>query len=433
MLIQFKTANFKCFKDEVILSMRSSNYIKEYKDHNTFVATESLNLLKCAAIYGANASGKSKLIDAMGIMRTMMIKSSKESEATKPIAIYSHSLNAVSINEPTLFEIIFVYKNAKYRYGFEIDALVRSEWLYYTSTDKQRNAEIEVFYRDEQDFGKPDKLFKIGGEIAKKKMVSKNTLWLSAAAQWNDPLSQNIMEWLTKFNILSGISTTYEGFTIKQSQKSELIKQQILKMLQDADLGIKNFRIEEVDFDNLPTNMPENLKTFLLKYKKKVFGSVKTIHQVYNEFNIPISETYFDMDDDESAGTKKYFALSGPILETLENGGVLIVDELESQLHPLLTLKIIALFNSPQNKNNAQLVFTTHDTNLLNNSLRRDQIWFTEKKHYGAATLYSLSDFMPMPRSDESLSKNYLSGKYGAVPYLGDFELLSEQLKPIVL
>ena len=186
-----------------------------------------------------------------------------------------------------------------------------------------------------------------------------------------------------------------------------------------------------MEADSLPKGLPKELREMLEKKMKEdgvVFASdsdVLTSHKIFNENRENKENTNFSMNDDESSGTQKYFALSGPILETLKKGKVLVIDELDAKLHPNLTHKIIGLFNSKtKNPLNAQLLFNTHDTNLLDTNLfRRDQIWFTEKNRYGAASLYSLSDIKGV-RKDDPLEKNYISGKYGAIPFLGDFDKL---------
>jgi AAA15 family ATPase/GTPase len=156
-----------------------------------------------------------------------------------------------------------------------------------------------------------------------------------------------------------------------------------------------------------------------------------TTHKKYNEDKMAVEDVYFSMDVDESYGTKKFFALTGPVLDSLEKGQVLIVDELDSKLHPNLVCKIVSLFNSKEhNPKNAQLIFNTHDTNLLNSGLfRRDQIWFTEKNKYGEAKLFSLADFKSGEvRKNETFEENYIRGKYGGVPFLGFFdELISNK------
>ena len=175
-------------------------------------------------------------------------------------------------------------------------------------------------------------------------------------------------------------------------------------------------------------------KTFITEInenKKELISDVLTTHKKYNSLKKAYDTVHFSLDDDESSGTKKFFALTGPILDVLENGDILVVDELDSKLHPNLVGKIVSLFNSKElNQKNAQLIFNTHNTNLLKEDLfRRDQIWFTEKNKYGASKLYSLADFKSdSVRKSEPFEENYIRGKYGAIPFLSSFDYLNEIL-----
>jgi len=214
---------------------------------------------------------------------------------------------------------------------------------------------------------------------------------------------------------------------ISEDEKS---KKRTVKFLKSADLGIEDLLVHKVDIDALPESMSDNLKDFIKKQVKEEDGvefmsGVSTYHQVFDENNLPKDMTDFSMEKDESSGTKKYFALSGPILETLEKGEVLIVDELANKLHSNLACRLIELFNSKEtNPNNAQLIFNTHNTNLLSSNIfRRDQIWFVEKDRYGASSLYSLGNFKSdTVRKEDNYEKKYIEGRYGAVPYLGEFD-----------
>ncbi|WP_282777175.1 AAA family ATPase, partial [Phaeodactylibacter xiamenensis] len=197
--------------------------------------------------------------------------------------------------------------------------------------------------------------------------------------------------------------------------------------------GIEDILIQKLDINNLPKDMPDEVKDFLRQQKAEkqeaeFFSDLITIHKKYGEDKgMATGKVPFSMNEEESSGTRKFFALTGPVLETLQKGEILVADELANKLHPNLTCKLIEIFNSPsKNPNNAQLIFNTHDTNLLGSGLfRRDQIWFTEKDRYGAATLYSLNDFKSTDvRKGESYERNYIKGKYGAIPFLGNFENL---------
>jgi hypothetical protein len=201
-------------------------------------------------------------------------------------------------------------------------------------------------------------------------------------------------------------------------------------MIRHADLGIEDMEVESFDPEKAPKDRPIELRNMIEKAikdgNKSFFTDVITIHKKYDGAHNHVSNEFFSMEREESSGTRKFYALTGPILETLKNGGILVVDELDSRLHPNLVCKLVEIFNSTMyNPHNAQLIFNTHDTNLLSSgTFRRDQIWFTEKNRYGAATLYSLAEFKTPVRKEDNFERNYIQGKYGAIPFLSDFNLL---------
>jgi hypothetical protein len=428
MLVEFTFKNFKCFKEEAKISLVASNYDKSTREEdNVFTIDKfNLNLLKSAVIYGANASGKTKLIEALGFMKKFILESSKESQIDELIGVTPFLLNSETENSPSVFEIIFIHKNIMYRYGFEADKnIIHAEWLY----QRLNVREIELFYREGQDFSGVHKKFKVA-DLIENDRIRSNALLLSVAANWNDKIAKSIFDWLKDFNIISGLKEEgYEGYSMRRIMGNEKIKSNVLKFLKNADLGIENLNIDTFDINKLPDKLPIEIKEFLIKQSQEkdteLLTGVSTHHKRYSENNIPNGFRDFSMRDDESSGTRKYFALSGPILETLAKGEILVVDELANKLHPNLTCKLIEIFNSKeQNPNNAQLIFNTHDTNLLSSGLfRRDQIWFAEKDRYGASIIYSLANFKNV-RKEDNFEKNYIKGKYGAVPYLGDFDKL---------
>ena len=203
-------------------------------------------------------------------------------------------------------------------------------------------------------------------------------------------------------------------------------KNEIVKLVKTADIGIDDIALQEEEvstdfFEKMP--LPEELKKQIVEDGGLIQVSVNTYHTKYDENNSAVGKEIFELDDEESLGTRKFFKMSAPILNTIEEGKVLIIDELDASLHPLLTMHLIRLFNDKNiNTKNAQLIFATHDTNLLKPHIfRRDQIWFTEKDKYGSTHLYSLAEFKNV-RQKEDFEKQYIQGKYGAVPYLGKFE-----------
>jgi len=427
MMVQFSVRNFKSFKAEAKLTLFASNYDKSTREiDNVFeVPKFGLRLLKSALVYGANASGKTKLIDAAQFMKEFILNSSKESQQGEAINTEAFRLSTMTFDQPSMFEVVFVQEQEMFRYGFEAtNEAVISEWLYHRPFTK----EVEIFYRERQEFT-IHRQFRKGNFFVKENMVRPNALMLSVAAQFNDGIAEKVVSWLRHFRPLSGLrEEAYMGYSMHRAQE-ENGKIQILDLLQKADIGIGDFRIETMNAASLPVAMPQELRVILLEKMKeedaKVYSDVITLHTKYDEFNMPNGTEEFKLSKEESSGTAKFFALTGPILKALEDGEVLVVDELDSKIHPNLVCKLVELFNSKKtNPNNAQLIFNTHDTNLLGSGLfRRDQIWFTEKDRYGATALYSLASFKTDEggRKSDNFEENYISGRYGGIPILGDF------------
>ncbi|MEA3316353.1 MAG: ATP-binding protein [Bacteroidota bacterium] len=437
MLIQFSVSNFKTFKEKSTLNLIASNYDKETREEENVITNSKFKIrnLKSAVIYGANASGKSRFMEALMFMRHFAISSSKDSQKGDEIPVEPFKLNTETENLPSEFEVVFFHNDILYRYGFEVkQTQVVSEWLYHKSKTK----EVELFYRDFQDFDIHPRNFKKGAIGVKEGLIRDNALLLSLAAQLNDAISITIIEWFKSLKTISGLREEgYQGYTIGRI-KNPNKKLKILELLKAADFGIQDIKLEMLDVENLPKEMPKELKNKLIKKSKEenteFISDVLTTHKKYDKSQKYIDEISFSLDNDESSGTRKFFALTGPILDVIENGYTLIIDELDSKLHPNLVCKLVSLFNSKElNPKNAQLIFNTQNTNLLSSGLfRRDQIWFTEKNKFGEANLYSLADFKTNNvRKTESFEENYIRGKYGSIPYLGLFDNLT--LKKLLL
>jgi len=430
MLIQFTLKNNKCFKEEIKFSLIASNYDKSTRtDENTFIIEKfNLRLLKSAAIYGANASGKTKLVEGVKAMKQIILNSSKEGQIDEPIGVTPFLLNTETESAPTAFEIIFIHENELYRYGFEADKrTVYAEWLYH----RPKTKETELFYREYQNFEVNKRKFKVN-DLIERDRVRPNALLLSVAANWNDQLAVRVFDWLKRFNIFLGLEDAkYSTMKID----NEANRNDLVDFMNRADLGIENidikskvkaYQVQDTVYSTGNVGMVrESGSENWADDEGYDISNIKTYHKKYDENNLPVGLVEFSMENDESSGVRKYFALSAPILEILRKGEILFIDELTDKLHPNLVHQLVAIFNSAaHNPNNAQLIFTTHDTNFLSSGLfRRDQIWFVEKDRYGAASLYSLGDFKTdKVRKEDNFEKNYLKGKYGAVPYLGDFK-----------
>jgi uncharacterized protein len=418
MLIEFTVGNYRSFKEPITFSMAAAKIVSKNKlvdQNNTFVIDPDTRLLKSAAIYGANASGKSNLVQAINFMSKFVLQSSTHTQVTELIDVEEFRLSAESIGKPSLFECVFIVDGKQYRYGFEADKnKVVSEWLFWVPSIR----EAKLFVRDLESI-ELSAAFKEGKGLFER--TRKNALFLSVVAQFNGQIAQKILTWFKNLHVLWGINDmTYRPFTLENFNDNSY-KQDIVQFIKRLDLGIDDIEIEIVDLTDksLPSTLPEAIRSALLGLMEPKLIIIKTIHKKYDEDGNS-SQEYFDIDHHESEGTKKLFSIAGPLIDTLRNGTILVVDELDARLHPLLTCSILDMFHSKEmNPHNAQIIFTTHDTNLLNSDIfRRDQIWFTEKDKMGFSSLYSLAEYKI--RNDASFEKDYIKGKYGAIPFLGD-------------
>jgi len=351
-------------------------------------------------------------------MRNFIINSSKESQATEEINVENFQLNTTTDKQPSFFEIIFVTNDIRYRYGFEIDGeRIHSEWLF-----RAKERETNLFLRKNQKITTKG-IFAEGKGLETK--TRQNALYLSACAQWNGKISTELLSWFRNCGIISGLDDTgYRPYTVKQFENSAT-KEKILTFIREFDFGITGLNVQHstVTADTVPKQLPEPIRKFIVDQEMNK-TTIFTTHKKYNKKDEYVGDKIFDLDLSESDGTKKAFSFSGPLLDVLQHGKTLVVDELDARFHPIITQAIVQMFHSKHlNSKNAQLVFVTHDTNLLdNNFFRRDQIWFMEKNNYGATDLYSLVDFRV--RNDASFEKDYIAGKYGGVPFLGGISRL---------
>lgn len=429
MLIDFEFSNFRSFRDTTKLTLEAVKAYKEREEENVFTVANQ-RFLKSAGIYGPNAGGKTNLVYAVAFM-TSFVRNSASRQAGDPISITPFKLDTATEKAPSRFQVTLLDGTERFRYGFEVDFhTVRSEWLFATNLSKKHSRERTLFLREGDEID-----VKPGGITdAKdlKKRTLENALFLSVAAQWNEPTARRVLELMNRIRPIWGTrDNDFLSFSAELATSSKAGKV-LLEACRSADLGIENIRVEEHDFD---PNVPGVLSQIpALKVKngegdKLVEMRVLMEHPKYNGDEI-VDRVSFNLMKEESEGTRKYFNLMGPILDTLQNGYTVFIDELEAKLHPLLTRSIVRLFHTPEiNKNNAQLVFCTHDTGLLSNGgLRRDQIWFVEKSARGASTLYPLSDFAGV-RKDTQIEKGYIQGRFGAIPFLGGTDALDRLME----
>jgi AAA15 family ATPase/GTPase len=420
MIIDFAVSNYRSVKELQTLNFVAAPIKSKYSDldvNNVIPISEKLTLLKSIAIYGANGSGKSNLIKAM-ISMLVFIRDSFKNDELGVILAEPFLLDENSAKEPTFFQLSFIFNEVKYRYGFElIKNDVVSEWLFGTPEKK----EVYYFTREKDNIKVNDKQFPEGKSLEDK--TSSTSLFLSVTKAFNGKLSKAIMDFfLDKISISAGVTDESFRENTLVFLKDNITKQKIINLLNEADFGISDIKHHILAREDLPENSPKELLRHIDEGQVEFIGSKR---DVLDENGNVVDHTYFNFDDKESEGTRKLFNYSGAIIEALEIGGVLVMDEFDARLHPLLTKKMVEMFNSSiLNKNGAQLVFVTHDTNLLDNSLlRRDQIYFTEKNSCSETELYSLIDFKGV-RNDASYEKDYIKGKYGAIPFLGNFKKL---------
>lgn len=390
MLIEFKARNFRSFHDELTFSMLATS--DKSLPANTFTAPNfgGRKLLHSAAIYGANASGKSNLVAAMQSMARFICED-VNSPPGNPIATDPFLLSAKPNTEPTSFEITFIAAGIRYQYGFQITCeCILQEWLVayphgLPQTWFERNYQRVAASEPTWYFGRRLK----GENIRLSKLTQPNQLFLSRAAQDNHPQLLPVHQWFG--NTLKVFSQSTTALPNQFKPNSSLYTA-IRHIMQAADFGIIDFEIEDA------TN-PSN---------------VKMIYQAGEGERIAMPL------EKESSGVRRLFALAAPIVEILQSGGTLFVDDLDANLHPLLAYSLVNIFHKPEsNPNHAQLIFSAHDTSLIDTRLlRRDQIWFVEKDRQGNTQLYALAEFSP--RKEEHLARGYLLGRYGAIPFLGE-------------
>lgn len=414
MLIMFKVKNFTSFKDAAVLDMRATTYI-QHPSH-VIHANEKVNLLKAAALYGANASGKSNFISSMFFFASYIFtqfinkKEFPDFEACELVARRGMKLEpfmlSTSGNEVTEFEIIFLRNNKQIQYGFECTAnSVISEWYYID--------EELVFERNSTSITYGNTYRK---QISQFKKVPSERLYLSVLEYFLDDESRKVIldNFISFFNNEYNVFTeflfesTVKGLAGSIGLSNRLIKdlafrRKVENYLCQIDVGIKRLDIKTETVQDSETG------------KKKREKVVRTVHNVFDENGIVVGEEFFDLRQ-ESTGTLRFLAYIQNVIEMITQGGVFIVDEISARLHPLLTKMIVDIFCSEHNTK-AQIIFTTHDISLLNSSqFRRDEIVFVDKNERGESTLYALSDLKV--REDATFSKEYLQGKYGAIPII---------------
>ena len=410
MLIRFSFKNFKSFKNENCLDMEATSL----KEHEYNVAkTENGEYLKVSAIYGANASGKTNVLQAFDYMKKRILVSD-DSKKNSPIDeenIYSFMIN----NDPIALEVEILAKNNKiYKYGFEVlkDKII-SEWLF----EKRVNKFYSIFERENNNVSmKPNKISDLVN-------IDERTLFLNIYSKIdrNNEDFSNVYDWFVNSMYLDLGNPNFERFINNRVSlkilSDENYKKELLKFIKTIDSGIEGIRTTPDSIEAVKSN-----------------NGIIDIEVLHRGENGELKALPFYL---ESNGTRKMFHLFDFFMDALKNGMVLFVDELDAKLHPLLTRYIINLFhNSQTNIGNGQLIYSTHDTvNLNKETFRRDEIWFAEKDKDGISEIYALSDYIleddknagKKVRNDATYNKDYLTGRYGAIPVLEEFDIIHEE------
>lgn len=420
MLIEFSVANFRSLRERQTFSLVKSKG-NEQAESNTFsvTAVNRFELLRSAAIYGPNAGGKSNFINALRTMRKTVLDSAANLKRGDKLPITPFRLSTKTHNQPSEFEIIFIVDKVRYQYGFSATAdRVTEEWLFAYPKGRPQRWFIRAWNQEQNDYDWDLGTNLSGEKQLWQKSTRDNALFLSTAVQLNSAQLQPIHDWFSSTLRLAGLGAWSPAFTAHLCENEK--KNRILEFLRAADLDIADIVIDKRPFDpeGLPSEIPDSLREAISgQFKEKQILDIKTLHQTEE------GEAVSFKLEEESDGTQKLFAFAGPWIDSLANGYVLFIDELHDNLHPNLVRFLVELFhNTATNPHNAQLIFTTHETSILNQEVfRRDQIWFCEKDKQQASTLYPLTDFSPR-KGRENLELAYLSGRYGALPFVRQLE-----------
>ncbi len=423
MLIEFKFGNYRSFRDEAVLSMEAMG-LGRLK--NSLISYASLKLIPSAAIYGKNGGGKSNIIRAFWLAVQFIKNAQRTQHENAQIPVKPFLLNDYSKDEPTFFEFTYVLDDVKYIYGFSATKeKIYSEYLYHAP----KGQKATVFIRTEQEFSFTE-------DKTKRKMISEavapNQLFFSVACTMNDTDCMRAMKWFREYVFFSRDYTDIPKQLLEYSNDKNMLSA-ISEYAQAADLGIEKmefeFKDKEVNEPATSKDIPEGLRSALISFMQSLKensnvseiglqkSEVKAI-SYHNGVKMDGNKTLFTLElSDESDGTRKLMSIAPAIESVLNKGGIVLADELEKELHPMLVNYIVAKFQSKNtNPNGAQLIFTTHNTELLNmDILRKDQLYFVDKNRKdGTSELYGISDFST--KTADNIRKGYLAGKYGATP-----------------
>lgn len=419
MLVEFRAKNFRSLRDEQVLSLVASSDKSQLDTHALGTGLKAApHVLKSAVVYGANASGKSNLIKALQYMRGVVLESASLQPGQTFERLQPFRLDSTSAGEATAFEVTFLLEGVRYQYGFSMtqQRIVSESLLVYKAFKPQRWFDR----RYDAETGKDVYEFGTGLKGAKnlwEGATRPNALFLSMAVQLNSESLRPVFDWfanrLVIFNEQAQLSPQFSVQMLKQESQRRVI----CDFLRAADISIADIEV------TTKQTMVHTFNFDLVTGKREESVGEQPVDDVKIHHVTDSGRAVFDLSD-ESSGTRNLLFLAGPILDILSKGLTLVVDELDTSLHTLLVQALVRMFHRPDaNTGNAQLIFTTHDTSLLDayGLFRRDQIWFVEKKPDQSSELFSLMEFSP--RKKEALERGYLQGRYGALPLLRELEM----------
>ena len=421
MIISFEVQNFRSIYNPIRLDMLPSKMkgTQETEGNLLNISEHKLKVLKSAVIFGANASGKSNILKAFEFFR-LFVLNSIDLKLNQKIPFSPFRLFRVAENEPSVFTLEFLVDANRYEYSFSIDETkVCEEYLVSYSSRKPS----EVFSRKHGEPIKFNANFKGEKKSLESQLLDNQLLLTKGANNKFEPLMQIYEYFQKKFNVFTTDFSDH-SYSLKKAYEDDSFRKEIVNFLKVADTGIEDFFVkkEEVDLSSVKfaEAFPDELKSIIIERNYYNANVSHTSCEIAGDNN---PKDIFWPIDEESEGTQKLLAIAGPIIDILKKGSVLIFDEINNSLHPLISRFLVETFNNPErNPRGAQLIFTTHDVTLLDSELfRRDQIWLVEKNNCGFTDFQSLCGFEI--RKDAPLEKWYLAGRFGALPIISNFKI----------
>ncbi|WP_175518146.1 ATP/GTP-binding protein [Sphingomonas sp. OK281] len=424
MLLEFAVTNFKSFANEQTFSLIASNLTDGHQDRVAWVdGPQKLPVLTSAIIMGKNGSGKSSLVEAMRFVRSFVVNSASDGQHGELIDVKVHRLDTEFSSAPCSFRLLFSMGPVVYQYSFAVDSVrvleERLEIADRTARFRKLFDRVYVPKSESYDYSFGDSLR--GDKATWRSATRGNALFLSTANQLNSEQLREPFVWFSTY--LRGVDAASGSFGKYTSQHCEVEnnRRNIMEFLRSLDIDVEDIRIEVEDIsETLSQALSPTLLAQMVKSDPEFVKSrkVEFLHKGTGKGPVSLELS------EESTGTRALFGLAGPIFDALANGYCLIVDEINTSLHPLILHRLVEMFsNVSVNRKRAQLIFTSHDTSTLRDGyLRRDQIWFVDKSVDGKSVLVPLSDYSP--RKGEALDRGYMHGRYGGIPFIGPIQPL---------